>query len=676
MAHGPRRRYNDDGSTATDDLAMITGAPGPPTIQPGIPALQPSIPTAGVASLDIPPAQQPSSWRSLHSAATPAKDSQPSDPGLSSPLTSTSLYAESIPYSVSHPGSTITSIPYLSDLMSQLFSQSTTTPESSIYTPNFVPSSAAPDPKLPGTPSKPTVTSRLDTTTPFESDPETTSLPASTPAMLIYSLTLPPYSNGLDTSGIVESLTRSSPAEGMDKLSVTVYSYNLPPYTPKIPTYVATSASTAPLDMTTGAPGGSGGAAPTDRIFLPKGFVDPIKDPVTVTSSTVPLYSPACLGNAYGGGYVITPTLSVANINATGIGNVPPAYGYSYKFEPTVSPGYGAAAVIVNTKAQPNPSPSSNRVFFSSRPSNSVGSDPGPSSPPKDASWGSNPGTSTQDISTSSLLYGSDPPYGSSAGIPPFDEVSAPTPATGILSQTPFGNEGFIPLPLSSTSSGAYDDSLAPSRNTGVIAPGYNVPTTVSDPQNTRFASSPIFSSGKGSGQSSGHPSVLANHVTSVVVTTSTTWCPSTAPDHLSIISSILGHAPLSTAITAGGDLANGGQSDKGVYPVNASKSPWTALAAVTTATSTSTESESFLATVLPQEKLHQAAVAFDSTVTDAYGTVSVQHLSSKINSTFILSGDEPGVTPFEGRSARLTASMVLVFAVVLFVVCLLSSYV
>lgn len=696
--------------------------------------------------------------------------------------------------------------------MSQLFSQSSTTPASSIYAPTVYSGSAASEPIITGTPSKPIAPSRLDTTSPVEGYPENASPPASTPSMLIYSFTLPPYSNGLDTSGIVETWTRSSPAEDKNKPSATVYSYNLPPYTPKIPTYVATSAGTAPLDMTSGAPGSPGGVAPTNRIFLQQGFVDPTKDPVTVTSSIVPVYSPACLGNAYGGGYVITPTLSVANTNATGIAKIPPAYGFSYKFEPTISPGYGGAVVIVDTKApvptvssQPSPDlPSKDVVFSSLRATQTVGANSethlplkdaspnmpkdlestltgslygistpgnlsphatsgytqasggltgslpsakdesinlsGPSFSSKDASpvntpyhvpipTGSIYGTSTQDSSISSMGSGSVQPYRSSAGIPLLDKdrptvnpaVPALTPATDTLGMTLSGNGISTLLPASTKSSGAYSGPSALSKDIWVTNAGDNIPTTARDSQNTNVAGTPIFSSGKGSALLSettsgvllpnkdasvspegllpasqggylgtnvmisslsvsrngadGHSTVLATRVKSVIVTTSTTWCPSTAPNHLSIISSILGGVALSTAVTGSGNLANGDMNDKDAYSMDAGVTSSTALGAVTISRSTSTEIDSAVATVLPQGEYQKAAVAFDSTVTDAYGTVSAQHFSSKVNSTLILSSDESGVTPFHGKSARLTASVVMVFAAIFFV-CLLSSYV
>ena len=616
----------------------------------------------------------------------------------------------------------------------------------------------------------------------------TVSSPASTPSMLTYSFTLPPYSNGLDTSGIIESWTRISPAEDKDKPSATVYSYNLPPYTPKIPTYVATSAGTAPLDMTSGAPGSPGGVAPTNRIFLQQGFVDPTKDPVAVTSSMVPVYSPACLGNAYGGGYVITPTLSVANTNATGIAKIPPAYGFSYKFEPTVSPGYGGAVVIMDTKApaptvssQPSPGiPSKDIVFSSSRATQSVGASSESLVPVKDASTstgnlsphatpgvtqasgaltGSYPsakdgpvnssgpsllsndappvnipdhvsiptgsimyGTNTRENSIISLGSGSLHPSESSAGIPPLEKdrptaspaVSALTLPTDTIGLTLSGSGISTPLPVSTKSSGAYGGPPAPSKDIRVTNPGDSMPTTARNSQNTNF------SSGKGSPHSSettsgellpssdasvspealwttlhegslgtnamssslfisrsgadGHSSVPATRVKSVIVTTSTTWCPSTAPDHLSVISSILGPVPLSTAVTGSGNIANGDMNDKDAYSIHAGVPSSTALGAVTISRSTSTEIVSAVATVLPQGEFQKAAVAFDSTLTDAYGTVSAQHSSFKINSTFILSDDESGVTPFQGKSARLTASVVMVFTIIFFV-CLLSGY-
>lgn len=628
---------------------------------------------------------------------------------------------------------------------------------------------------------------------PTGSYPETVSSPVSTPSMLTYSFTLPPYSNGLDTSGIVESWTRISPAEDKDKPSATVYSYNLPPYTPKIPTYVATSAGTAPVDMTSGAPGSPGGVAPTNRIFLQQGFVDPTKDPVAVTSSMVPVYSPACLGNAYGGGYVITPTLSLANTNATGIAKIPPAYGFSYKFEPTVSPGYGGAVVIMDTKApvptvssQPSPGlPSKDVVYSSLRATQSVGADSETLVPLKDATstgnltphvtpgvtqasgavTGSHPsakdepinpsgpsllsndappvntpdhvsiptgsimyGMNTQDISISSLGSGSLHPSRSSAGIPPLEKdrptaspaVPASTLPTDTIGLTLSGSGISTPLPVSTKSLGAYGGPTAPSKDIRVTTPGDGMPTTARDSPNSNVAGTLLFSSGKGSPQSSettsrvllpsshasvspealwttsrggslgtnamisslfisqngadGHSSVPTTRVKSVIVTTSTTWCPSTAPDHLSVISSILGPVPLSTAVTGSGDLVNGDMNNKDAYSIHAGVTSSTALGAVTISRSTSTKIVSAVATVLPQGEYQKAAVAFDSTVTDAYGTVSAQRSSSKINSTFLLSNDESGVTPFQGKSARLTASVVMVFTIIFFV-CLLSGY-
>lgn len=785
---------------------MITNAPGPPTIQPGIPALQPSIPTSGVASLDIPPIQQTSSWRSSYSSLPPTKDSQQFDPVLTSPSSSASTLpnAEPVSASVSRSVSTTNSIPYLSELMSQLFSRSSTTPGSSLYASTSTPSSGAFEPKSTGLSSTSAATSRYDIKSPIEGNPETPIPPASTPSMLIYSLTLPPYSNGFDTSGIVETLTRSSPAEDKDKPSTTVYAYSLPPYTPKVPTYVATSAGTAAVDMTSGAPGGPGGAAPTDRNFLPKGFVDPTKDPVSVTSPVVPVYSPACLGNAYGGGYVITPTLSVTNPNATGIAKIPPAYGFSYKFEPTVSPGYGGAVIVVDTKApapagtpQPIAGQFSNTVASpSSRDTQLVGANSGIHMPSKDVlSWASKDlapattgsmygiasqgnlsplaetranqpsgaligshlpvtdesmssygsplsskgpspadtkahlptpgrsiyGTSGQDNFVSSKMSGSVEPYGTSAAIPSFDKdrpsdnSASPTPttATDVLGTTLSGNEAFSTLPASAKSSGASSGALTPPQDIEAINDKTDIPTRASTSRNTIIGGDQILSSElHGSAQMSetatglhypykdvsmfgsnnplltsigrysdanvlvsslyisgnganSHSSVLATRVKSVIVTTSTTWCPSTAPDHLSILSSILGDVPLSTGITGNGNLANGDMFDKDAYAKDAGMTSSTALAAVTISGSTSTESELAVAPMLPNDNLHRVAVAFDSPVTDGPGTVSAQHSNSRINTTLILPGNESGMPSFEGASVKLTSNMFLVFAII-----------
>ncbi|KAI4117084.1 MAG: hypothetical protein LQ345_002604 [Seirophora villosa] len=254
--------------------------------------------------------------------------------------------------SMQAPSTTATSIPFLSELWSQLFSQPSTpnAPDSPITA--STPASPLPQPSTAGTSSIPaTIAQMLPSSAAMGNDPKD-KVPASMNSVLVYSLSLPPYSGGLDTSGIVETMSVSSPAN--DKTpppSTTVYSYALPPYTPKEPTYVATSARMAAVSMTAGAPGSPTANAPATKMFLQQGFVDPTKDAPRIAASTIiPLYSPACLGNAYGGGYVITPTLSAANANGTGVANIPPAYRFSYKLEPTESPAYSAAVVVVNTK--------------------------------------------------------------------------------------------------------------------------------------------------------------------------------------------------------------------------------------------------------------------------------------------------------------------------------------
>ncbi|KAI4194000.1 MAG: hypothetical protein LQ348_002723 [Seirophora lacunosa] len=365
-----------DANTTTRDLVQITDSPGPPTIQPGIPALQPSIPTSGVPSLSIPPARQTSSSRvpdkdmptvqSAQSYSTvPDKDkpsvqsaqSYSTDPAVIplSPSTlnpSTASIISAPAGSMQGPSTTATSIPFLSDLWSQLFSQPSTpnAPDSPITASTSA--SPLPPPSTAGTSSIPaTIAQVVPSSAAMGNDPKD-KLPASMNSVLVYSLSLPPYSGGLDTSGIVETMTVSSPAnDKTPKPSTTVYSYALPPYTPKDPTYVATSARMAPVSMTAGAPGSPTANAPATKTFLQQGFVDPTKDAPRIAASTIiPLYSPACLGNAYGGGYVITPTLSAANTNGTAVADIPPAYRFSYKLEPTESPAYSAAVVVVNTK--------------------------------------------------------------------------------------------------------------------------------------------------------------------------------------------------------------------------------------------------------------------------------------------------------------------------------------
>ncbi|KAL8789068.1 MAG: hypothetical protein Q9213_001331 [Squamulea squamosa] len=553
--HGPRRRYNDGENTTKDDMAQITDAPGPPTIQPGIPALQPNIPATGVASLSIPPAHQTSSLRSLNPPLPPAKDPQPSNLASTSPSPPASELGTFSPIStpvvsIQPSASTTTSIPFLSELMSQLFSQSSETLVSSIYA----------------------------------------SIPGSTasPSMLIYSFTIPPNSNGFDTNGIVETMTGSSPSEDKDKPSPTVYSYNLPPYTPKVPTYVATSAGTAPLDMTSGALGNPGGAAPTNRIFLQQGSVDPTKDAMTVDSSVVPVYSPACLGNAYGGGYVITPTLFAANTNATGIAKIRPAYGFSYKLEPTQSLGYAGAVMIVDSKA---PAPTIRSA------------------------------TSTKKTgSTASLGYDNSRAYAASiVSSTPLIDTTAPSIDTSKTHPEEFSpaavgssqdkNVGGSPISLGNGSAQlpASTPELLPS-NKDMLAANSNdlLATQHSGPVGTDMLVSTAETA------ASGHASLLisqaASRVISVVTTTSTTWCPSTAPDHLSIMSSILGGAPPGKAVLD--------------------------------------------TTSLPGAPLQRAALA-------------TGHFSSQINTTLLLPNDGSELVPFQGMSSRLTASMVVVVAAV-----------
>ncbi|KAI4174492.1 MAG: hypothetical protein LQ343_002249 [Gyalolechia ehrenbergii] len=341
--HGPRRRFNADESASSKDLALMTNAPGPPTIQPGIPSLQPSVPTSGVASLSIPPAHQTSSSRSVN------KDTS-SSTNLEISVSSMTVLAMSTPATAA-----TTSIPYLSELMSQLFPQpsNSTGISTSVAKSGLISFSSRSSPAA--TPYTPKVITTQSATPPANVGDDPKDWPSTTTMgpTLVYSFQLPPYSGGLETSGVAENMPVPSPAEDNTyQPTATVYSYNLPPYTPKVPTYVATSAATAPVSMTSGAPGNPTANAPATNIFLSQGSVDPTKDlPPIATSTIIPLYSPACLGNAYGGGYVITPTISAANLNATGLAKIPPAYGFSYKLEPTQSPAYSAAVIITNTKA-------------------------------------------------------------------------------------------------------------------------------------------------------------------------------------------------------------------------------------------------------------------------------------------------------------------------------------
>ncbi|KAI4180207.1 MAG: hypothetical protein L6R41_007389 [Letrouitia leprolyta] len=338
------QRLIDDGeideSTRSEDLSMITDSPGPPTIQPGIPAIQPSIPTSGVPSMNIPPLHQTSSSRS-YSKDTPA----PSKP-------ESSILSAAVPTKSTSPTLTASSIPYLSELMSQLFPQSSKSTGSSILVHTPDPTSSPSRSSTAATPTTPKITTQSATPSISSKDGPLMTTTAPTGPTLVYSFQLPPYSGGLDISGIAETAPVSSPAEDTHQPAATIYSYSLPPYTPKVPTYVASSAGIAPVSMTSGAPGAPTANARATKNLLSQGSVDPTKDlPPLATSTIIPLYSPACLGNAYGGGYVITPTLSAANTNVTSVGKIPPAYGFSYKLESPGSATYSAAVIIADTKA-------------------------------------------------------------------------------------------------------------------------------------------------------------------------------------------------------------------------------------------------------------------------------------------------------------------------------------
>ncbi|KAL8710455.1 MAG: hypothetical protein Q9220_004887 [cf. Caloplaca sp. 1 TL-2023] len=338
-------------STTKDDLDLVTNAPGPPTIQPGIPELQPSVPASGVASLNIPPAHQTSPSISSQSSPASTATSDPLSSTTVLPLVPTPPAVTANPVIVS--SSTATSIPFLSDLLSQLFSRSSSSTGSSTLIESLAPTAIAVQLSETDKSSISGESPHMAPSPTVVSDPKDLDTTQSMASTLIYSLTLPPYSGGLDSSGIAETMTVSSTGNVKTDLpSATTYSFSLPPYTPKVPTYVATSAVTAPLSLTSAAVGTPSAGAPTTRIFLEQGVVDPIKDlPSPTAIPIIPVYSPACLGNAYGGGYVITPTAFVANPNATGIAMIPPAYGFSYKLEPTPSPAYSAAVIEVDTKA-------------------------------------------------------------------------------------------------------------------------------------------------------------------------------------------------------------------------------------------------------------------------------------------------------------------------------------
>ncbi|KAL9596186.1 MAG: hypothetical protein Q9219_005972 [cf. Caloplaca sp. 3 TL-2023] len=416
---------------------MITDAPGPPTIQPGIPALQPSIPTSGVASLSIPPAHQTSSSKSFGKDSSGAAPPQISLSSTSvqdiSPTTTSTIITVSATVGIAlEPIVTTTSIPFLSDLMSQLFSQSTT-PDVLSTSIAMLLSPISSSTSTHGTPSSFNSTTQFATPPAiYGNDPKDAPSTFSTNPVLVYSIQLPPYSEALDTNEISETTTVASlTKDNTYESSAIVYSYGLPRFIPKTPMYVATSARTAAVTMTTGAPGTLAANAPTTSVFLPQSIVDPTKDLPAITTSTIlPLYSPACLGNAYGGGYVITPTLFVVNPNATSIRKIPPVYGFSYKIEPTQSPVYSAAVTIVGSKTSV---PTENAVPTAESMSNATGAPEPPSSSPMTVT------TRTLSISTNAQFVTSQalvtlsvgsfmsthPPQASRSTVPPGSTLTA-----------------------------------------------------------------------------------------------------------------------------------------------------------------------------------------------------------------------------------------------------------
>ncbi|KAL9038225.1 MAG: hypothetical protein Q9214_005367 [Letrouitia sp. 1 TL-2023] len=128
----------------------------------------------------------------------------------------------------------------------------------------------------------------------------------------------------------------------------------IPEFSPKTPTYLATSAQTAALTMTSAASRRPTIPAATTRMFLKQGSVDLNKEtPYRVTAPAIPVYSPACLGNAYGGGYIIVPTVFVTNPEVKDSGNSTLRYNFSYGKNPSGLAYPNTTMIIIGTSSPP-----------------------------------------------------------------------------------------------------------------------------------------------------------------------------------------------------------------------------------------------------------------------------------------------------------------------------------
>ncbi|KAL8640298.1 MAG: hypothetical protein Q9228_002763 [Teloschistes exilis] len=693
-----------DLSSSRADLELITNAPGPPTIQPGIPSLQPSIPTSGVASLSIPPWHQaPSSKTSDH---LPSSE-YPQIPSLATTSTPTSTQTTSVKYFKSRSTSIAASIPYLSELITQPVTRS---PAVSLPTFTIAPALSSSDVQssIAGTQSPKEVPSGQITTPPAGgSDPKDGILTASMPSTLIYSFLLPSYSGGLDSNGIAETQTLSSSTKDKDyQPSASIYSYSLPPYTPKIPTYVATSASVAATSMTTGASGyPSANDAHTTRVFLPKGSVDPLKDISGVaTSSTVPLYSPACLGNAYGGGYVITPSVSAPNVNGTAVAKVPPAYGFTYKLEPTQSPGYSAAVVIASAGG---PAPTRAPLPITATSGSLTRAAGGEivqisetstviTCPCEDTPTFTT--TVTEDLVTQGLATGQSVITHSNLN-PTIASVTTGSAYSGSYQTTSLNQ-------VTATSSG---HSIISSLSSKIV------PNTVSGLRNPSIHSSvaSIKPVGSNPGKDGKLSNIAAAISSSAVSGSSPNVLPQAGLSNTAPVTSSRFEGSATQANSMGPNLAQGspstglwtdspasvmgsvasythhtlqvnsfpgnGASDAGISStvtkdaVHNDYSTYKAGSAATGASSGLSIVDSAGATRLPQNQYHRAAVTLGNTAVNNNSAVTSQYLGSQLNDTLMPADDGTETTAFRGDADQITASKMS--ALVLSVsVCLLFS--
>ena len=222
------------------------------------------------------------------------------------------------------------------------------------------------------------------------------------------------------------------------------------------------------------------------------------------SASVVPVYTPGMLGNAYGGGYISTPsvygTVSSPSDSGSAVG-VPPGYGYSLQ---PGSPTAGSQTVYSSAVAAPVSSvaPSVGSLQGSGSSSGTTTSIVQPGSPTASGT----PTTSSQSVYSSVASTAPPTSVGSSAGLPqgygPPSLISG-TPTAG--SQSAYNSAVSMPATSSTGSSAGalqgYGSSSVSGNPTTIVQPGS--PTASGTPSagspsiyNSLVSASPVSSAG------------------------------------------------------------------------------------------------------------------------------------------------------------------------------------